>query len=254
VDTSAPPSIPPPRGHPAWRSSSAGVVGPAPRWERTTPPGRPSRPPATSLSSATMVLPEPTSPCSSRCMGWSIAEFGADLLADSNCPSVNSKGSCASKASSSPPVQSGSGAGREWTRSLDALRASTTWVTHASSYLMRLRPWSSGPNCRAGGSRSRPCAGRASPSLLPESHAGSGSGISSTRSRAIRMTSSICQVVKSLDLRDRWGSGWQARRCPFAIGAIEPALRVGQLPLVTEPLQAPTKSPLRPGLISRARH
>ena len=54
--------------------------------------------------SATIVLPEPTSPCNSRCMGWGCARSPSISAMTSSCPFVSVKGSIASKASKRPPL------------------------------------------------------------------------------------------------------------------------------------------------------
>ena len=62
---------------------------------------------ASMARSATIVLPEPTSPCSKRCMGCPAAKSSSIYLATANWPPVNWKGSDSSKASSRPPVRIG---------------------------------------------------------------------------------------------------------------------------------------------------
>ena len=56
---------------------------------------------------ATIVLPEPTSPCSKRCIGCPAAKSSSISLATANWPPVNLNGSDLSNASSRPPVQIG---------------------------------------------------------------------------------------------------------------------------------------------------
>ena len=53
---------------------------------------------------ATIVLPEPTSPCSKRCMGWARAKSASISAHTWRCPPVNSKGSDSSKACKIPPL------------------------------------------------------------------------------------------------------------------------------------------------------
>ncbi len=64
-------------------------------------------PPASTAASmarrAMTVLPDPTSPCRRRFIGVSPAISRASVAPTSRCPAVSSKGSRASKASSSPP-------------------------------------------------------------------------------------------------------------------------------------------------------
>ena len=54
--------------------------------------------------SATIVLPEPTSPCSKRCIGWSWAKSASISAHTAFCPPVNWKGNEASKESRIPPL------------------------------------------------------------------------------------------------------------------------------------------------------
>ncbi len=109
VPCSAPPSMPP-----RARSPSMAVIE---RWccAASTSVGASSAacPPASMAASiarrATTVLPEPTSPCSSRCIGRSDASSAVSTSPISRCPAVSSKGSRASKSASSPPGRGGRG-------------------------------------------------------------------------------------------------------------------------------------------------
>ncbi len=132
VASAAPPSIPP-----SARSPSIRVIV---RWccEARTSVGASSAawpPESTAASiarSATIVLPEPTSPWSSRCIGTSRAISAATVSPTSTCPAVSSKGSRASNASRTPPGRPGRGV----VTCPSATRrrcASVTWRTNASS-------------------------------------------------------------------------------------------------------------------------
>ena len=96
--------------------------------------------------SATRVLPEPTSPCSRRFIGWSRPSSSATRSPISRWPPVSSNGSRASKAASSPSSR------RERARAPCARcaarrRARTSWSTSASS--KRKRFWAA-PTCGSG--------------------------------------------------------------------------------------------------------
>ena len=54
--------------------------------------------------SATTVLPEPTSPCKSRCIGWGCAKSSSISFITASWPPVSPNGSAASKASRIPPL------------------------------------------------------------------------------------------------------------------------------------------------------
>src|SRR2546421_443124 len=88
--------------------------------------------------SAQTVLPEPTSPCSSRCMGCG-ADRSVEMSAPTaRWPSVSWYGSVASNPSSSPPPARGRGtAGQSSARSLRWTRLTCT--ANASSHLSRRR-------------------------------------------------------------------------------------------------------------------
>ena len=122
----------------AARPASARAAAPAPRSGRAARPARRCRRPASIARSATTVLPEPTSPCSSRCIGAAAARSAASTSPTSGWPAVSANGSAASKAASSPPGRPGRGipgsarvAARRW--------ASTTCRTKASSQVSRVR-------------------------------------------------------------------------------------------------------------------
>ncbi len=84
--------------------------------------------------SATTVLPEPTSPCSRRCIGCSAARSAAISAPTSRCPAVSVNGSRASNASSSPPPAAGRATPGRAAASARR-RASAACRTKASSYL-----------------------------------------------------------------------------------------------------------------------
>ena len=102
VPCSAPPSMPPSASSPiisvierwcCWASTSVGASIAA------CPPASTT---ASIARSATIVLPEPTSPWSRRCIGCSVARSSKISLVTFCWPSVRVKGSLASKASSRP--------------------------------------------------------------------------------------------------------------------------------------------------------
>ena len=87
---------------------------------------------------AITVLPEPTSPCSSRCMGNAQARSDEIVSPAAHWPAVRLNGSRESNASASPPDSSGRGvagsaaaASRRWARAACS--------TKASSHLSRCR-------------------------------------------------------------------------------------------------------------------
>ena len=88
--------------------------------------------------SATTVLPDPTSPCSSRCIGCSRPISAASASPTSRWPSVSSKGSSASTASASPPSRRG----RAMPGSSAAARRRAARVTCRTSASSHLRRWS----------------------------------------------------------------------------------------------------------------
>ena len=83
--------------------------------------------------SATTVLPEPTSPCSSRCIGWPAARSSRIARPTSCWPSVSSNGSRSSNAVEQAAVTAGARAGASRARSAARRWASTVCVTKASS-------------------------------------------------------------------------------------------------------------------------
>ena len=88
--------------------------------------------------SATTVLPEPTSPCSSRCIGRDRARSSAICSPTSSWTVVSTKGSARSNASSRPPARLGRGvAATAWSSARRC--ASTTCRTNASSKENRRR-------------------------------------------------------------------------------------------------------------------
>ena len=102
VASAAPPSIPPWARSPSiavierwccWASTSVGASSAAWPPESTT---------CSIARSATSVLPDPTSPCSSRFIGWSRASSVASTSPISRWPAVSSKGRRSSNAASSP--------------------------------------------------------------------------------------------------------------------------------------------------------
>jgi hypothetical protein len=98
-------------------------------------------PPSTAHSSvhnATSVLPAPTSPCSSRCMGWGAARSPPISAMAASWSAVSVNGSRATKASSSGPAV-------RWAiprvvRSMWRLRwTRASWTRSSSSTTSRLR-------------------------------------------------------------------------------------------------------------------
>ena len=195
VPCSAPPSMPP-----SARSPSIAVIV---RWccaaSTSVGASRAAWPPestaASMARSATMVLPEPTSPWSSRCIGTSRPISSAIVVPISTCPAVRVNGSRASNASSSPPAR----AGRGVVVCPDAARrrcASVTCRTKASSYRSRRRAASTSsivsgvwmPRSASvrdiSARRARTSAGRAS---------GTSSSTSSTR-RTLSVTVQVCSL------------------------------------------------------------
>lgn len=138
VPCSEPPSMPPSASSPiisvierwcCWASTSVGASMAACPPASTTP---------SMARSATMVLPEPTSPWRSRCIGCSVAR-SSKISRETFCwPSVRVKGSSASKASSSPPGVGLRATAGSWV-SAYLRRASATWRTKASSHFSRSR-------------------------------------------------------------------------------------------------------------------
>ena len=63
---------------------------------------------------ATIVLPDPTSPCNKRCIGCGCARSDSISLHTATCPAVNSKGKVLSNASSKPPLISNVGLPDLW--------------------------------------------------------------------------------------------------------------------------------------------
>ena len=132
VPRSAPPSIPRSASGP-----SSSVIDRRCCCARTSVgASRAACPPAsTTVSmarSATTVLPDPTSPCSSRCMGCSWASSAVRTSPTSRCPSVRVNGSRASNAWTRPPSRATRGVASR-PRAAALRRASTTWRTYASS-------------------------------------------------------------------------------------------------------------------------
>ena len=106
-----------------WASTSVGASSAA--W----PPESTTR---SIARSATTVLPEPTSPWSSRCIGCPAARSARISSPTARWPAVSVNGSRASKGSSSPPSRPVRG--RRGPAAAPARRwASTAWVTKASS-------------------------------------------------------------------------------------------------------------------------
>ncbi len=131
VPSTAPPSMPPCARSPSmalmerWCCCASTSVGA----RRTAwPPESTTR---SIARSATRVLPEPTSPCRRRFIGWSRASSSSTRSPISRWPAVSSKGSRASKASSSPPPPARDRAPRA--RCAARRRARTSWRTRASS-------------------------------------------------------------------------------------------------------------------------
>ena len=123
--------------------------------------------------SATTVLPAPTSPCSSRCMGCSRASSAASSSPTSRCPSVSAKGRAASTASSSPPDRRG----RATPGSSAAARrraARVSWRVSASSHLSRCSARSTSSS-EVGRWMSSSAAGRLGSPCRTRSCSGSGS-------------------------------------------------------------------------------
>ena len=83
-----------------WASTSVGA-------SRTAWP--PASTTASMARSATRVLPDPTSPCNSRCMGWVRARSANTSSLTRRCPSVSVNGRRASNASSNPSGRRGRG-------------------------------------------------------------------------------------------------------------------------------------------------
>ena len=100
-------------------------------------------PPASTTASiarsATSVLPEPTSPCSSRCIGEEPASSSKMVSPMLTWPLVSSKGSRASKASSSPPTRRGRGVASRAAFSRRR-RTMASWMPNASSNFSRRMP------------------------------------------------------------------------------------------------------------------
>ncbi len=143
--------------------------------------------------SATTVLPEPTSPCRSRCIGWLLAISSSITAATSRCPPVSVNGSPASNSSRRPPARPGLGiagaaviAARRW--------ASTTCTPNASSHRSRsiarrawLRSTGRWTHCRAVGRSSTPTRARRSSSR--------GSGQVAASGRARRTLRAMVQLL-----------------------------------------------------------
>ena len=188
--------------------------------------------------SATTVLPEPTSPCSSRCIGWPWPSSAAISSPTLRWPSVSANGSRSSNRSRMPPGAPGRGLAT--VASIAARRrASTVCATNASSYLSRFSAETFWPQLSGRwiqrsawstsirSSASRTCGGSTLRDVvdevegepdgvleLPGVHAGHG-GVE----------------------RDQVGHLGEVAALP----AVHPGGGVGQLPLVVEPLQPPAE-------------
>ncbi len=130
--TFVPPIIPPAARSPSiavierwccWASTSVGASSAACPPESTT---------RSIARSATRVLPEPTSPWSSRFIGCGWPRSCSTWAPTSICPRVSSNGSCASNAASNPPSPPSRGRA-PIARTARRRRPSTSWVTSASS-------------------------------------------------------------------------------------------------------------------------
>ncbi len=87
--------------------------------------------------SATTVLPDPTSPCSSRCIGWVAAELGVQHLAHDPLP-LGQRRTAASRRTRRATRRPAPGAASPASRPLVARRwARTTWTPNASSQRSR---------------------------------------------------------------------------------------------------------------------
>ena len=167
-----------------WASTSVGASSAACPPESTT---------WSIARSATTVLPEPTSPCSSRCIGWPWPSSSAISSPTLRWPSVSANGSRSSNRSRMPPGRPGRGLAT--VASIAARRrASTVWATNASSYFSR---FSALTFCAQVSGRwiQRNAWSASISSSASRTEPGSTSGMSSTRSRASRMVSSNCQVL-----------------------------------------------------------
>ena len=119
--------------------------------------------------SATTVLPEPTSPCSRRCIGWARPRSSEICAPTSSWPAVSVNGSRWSNASASPP-RAGAAAGPGWPRRPVRRNASVSCTPRASSQASRRRAAAYSPRSagrwmrRSAESRSiRPCSARTTP-------------------------------------------------------------------------------------------
>ncbi len=190
VPRSEPPSMPP--------SASSPIISVIERWccwARTSVGASIAAwPPASTTVSmarrATIVLPEPTSPWRSRCIGCSVARSSKISLLTFSWPSVRVKGSLASKASSRPSATGRRATAGSWV-SAYRRRARATWRTNASSHLSRALASSTSAfvcgRCtfsRASGSGVKPRPSRR--------EAGSGS----TASRALGSTASTALAIR----------------------------------------------------------
>ncbi|CAM5661190.1 hypothetical protein SGRIM128S_09003 [Streptomyces griseomycini] len=138
VAFSAPPSIPP--------SASSPIISVTERWccwaSTSVGASIAACPPASTTASmarrATIVFPLPTSPCSSRCIGCSVAR-SAKISPETFCwPSVSVKGRRSSKAARRPSGFGLRATAGSWA-SACRRRARATWRTKASSHLRRAR-------------------------------------------------------------------------------------------------------------------
>lgn len=162
VARSDPPSMPP--------SASSPIISTTERWccwaRTSVGASMAACPPASTTASmarrATRVLPEPTSPCSSRCIGWSVARSSKISFETFCWPSVRVKGRRASKEVSRPSAAGMRGTAGSWA-SAWRRRASATWRTNASSHFSRARAsamsalvWGRWIFSRASGRETRP--------------------------------------------------------------------------------------------------
>ena len=147
-------------------------------------------------SNATTVLPEPTSPCSSRFMGAPPDRSADKSRSTERWPPVSSKGSDAVSRSDSPAGVGGH-CGATRSASPARRRARASWSSSASSYLSRSR-------ARAGPSAPGKCASRRATSNVGRCDGNCGSGSFCFGSHvSTRRTYSAMRIPDS-PLRPRW--------------------------------------------------
>ena len=189
--------------------------------------------------SATTVLPEPTSPWRSRCIGWPRPSSSAISSPTATWPSVRANGSRSSNRSRIPPAAPGRGLAT--VRSIAARRrASTVWATNASSYFSR---FSALTFCAQLSGRWIQRSASSTGSRSSASRTSGGQHLGRVLDHLERQPDGRLEVPRvhrggrGVD-RDQLG-----HRRGGLVDVVHPRLGVGQLPLVAEPLEPAHEQP-----------